>query len=534
MTQEPVDIVLVQPPFGGEYNFWKSECLGLGYLAAALERNGYTVKILDAFLLDLSIEETVRRIVERRPRLMVGTSMLSYQLYRTGTTVLDRLREEGLQCHFTAGSWFPTFWHDAMIDEGTPLDSIVVGEGEAAICAVADQLSAKSRIEDRPGIRVTERNGVLVLQEWPPTLDLDSLPNPRRDYLPHVFKRYRLATIHTARGCGHNTCTFCSVPAFYHSGPAHRMRSAENVVNELRDVREHGADFVFFSDEDFLGKTGVGRDRALRIFEAAADLGMRYSFNCTVTAVEAESFRRMKDLGLAAVYIGLEAHNDRCLKLFGKGGSARDVDRTVALLRDLDIKLVPGWIMFERDSTFEEIEEAIQFLSRIDAYHINFLRPLYVMKDTALEKRYSGDLYRPPFDSKFYYTDPNVDLLVRVLTTDYLPEVLPFTNLIYPVWHTLLAGYGNAAQQGEYEEINRRMKELGLGFTKELMDRIRAGRLDGTARALAGQVDDWRRLGVQIAKLANGLCVESTDRPSAPGVCGTARVPSRGGESCAE
>jgi len=103
MTQEPVDIVLVQPPFGGEYNFWKSECLGLGYLAAALERNGYTVKILDAFLLDLSIEETVRRIVERRPRLMVGTSMLSYQLYRTGTTVLESIAGRGAAVPFHRG-----------------------------------------------------------------------------------------------------------------------------------------------------------------------------------------------------------------------------------------------------------------------------------------------------------------------------------------------------------------------------------------------------------------------------------------------
>ena len=515
MNAPPIcpDVLLVQPPYGAPYNFWKAENLGIGYLASALESQGYTVHVLDAFLTDLDIDTVVQRILLAPPRLLLGFSMLSYELYQTGSEIVRRLRQEGYRGHITAGSWFPTFWYRTMIEEGFAVDSVILAESESSICALVDYLRMGSWSGDADRQLQREQIGnVLVLKQSSPPSDVSTLRHPRRDYLKDVFERYHLATSYTARGCGYSRCTFCSVPKFYAGGPKHRMRSADNVIEEVEAISRQGVDFLFFSDEDFLGEPPAGPKRALEIFEgvAACGISMRYTFNCTTMGVEEKLFKRLADLGLAAVYVGMESSQDRTLKLFAKGARRPQVDRAVAVLRDLGIKLVPGWIMFERDTTLDEVEEQIGFLLGLGAYHVNYLKSLYVMKDTPMERIYGDDLYKTYYHSKYFFKDPDVDLLVRILTNDYLPETMPNTNAIYPIWHRLLAGYGSADQQRRYDGINARMRELSLGFTSEVIARIRKRSLKGVARTLADHVGAWNQLGVEIDELARTLGHSST------------------------
>ena len=498
------DVLLVQPPYQGLYNFWKSESLGMGYLASALEKRGYVVNILDAFLMDMDVETVVQHILSAPPRLLLGFSMLSYELYVSGNSILSRLRSEGFSIHVTAGSWFPTFWYHTMINEGFAADSIVTGEGERSICALADYLNTGSWSTSNTFLEYEQVADILVIHQKATLLDIDSLPHPRRDYLPVAFQRYHLATSYTSRGCNHSRCTFCSVSAFYKGGPKHRLRTQENVVEEIEKIAHTGVDFILFTDEDFIGGSPEGSKRALQIFEGVAerDISMRYAFNCTIRGIDERLFRRLADLGLASVYIGVESNLDRVLKLFSKGVRSADVDRTIGILRDLNIKLVPAWIMFERHTTLDEIESQIKFLQELGAYHVNYLKALYVMKDTAIEKIYGDELYRTYFDTKYFFKDPDVDILVRILLTDYLPETMPNTNSIYPVWHKLLAGYGTGDQQRRYDVINTRMRDLSLGFTAELIERIRSRSLNGLAQVLTDHVQEWRKIGCEINNLA--------------------------------
>lgn len=502
------DILLVQPPYGGEYNFWKSECLGMGYLASALEAKGYSVKIIDAFLLDMSVEETVQEILAAPPHHLLGFSMLSYELYRTGQSTIERLRRSGWTTHVTLGSWFPTFWYEQIIAERTQVDSIVLGEGERAICMLADYVRTGSwPREDGAGVKLRQIDNTLVVDPRADQTDLNLLAHPRRDFFDVSWQHYHLSTCQSSRGCGHNRCTFCSVPAFYANKTNHRLRAADDVIEEVAKLARMGADFVFFTDEDFVGQAPDGPQRALDIFQGAADRGLttRYTFNCTVSAVDETLFGKLRELGLRAAYIGIESNHARCLKRFGKGVGPADVERAVATLKDLDIKLVPGWIMFERESTLEEVEESITFLRDLDAYHVNFVKALYVMSDTPMERLYGPEVYKTYFHTRYFYRNPQVDLLVRILMTDYLPEVMPHTNNIYPIWHKLLAGYGNREQQQRYDSINRSMRELSLGFVEDTIRRIRSNSLDGLARELTWQVQQWTRLGQEIHALVGAI-----------------------------
>lgn len=57
-----VDIVLVNPPGGG-----LRIPLGVAYIAALLERNGLQVECLDAKVEKLSVEDTVKRVIAKKP-----------------------------------------------------------------------------------------------------------------------------------------------------------------------------------------------------------------------------------------------------------------------------------------------------------------------------------------------------------------------------------------------------------------------------------------------------------------------------------
>ena len=229
---------------------------------------------------------------------------------------------------------------------------------------------------------------------------------------------------------------------------------------------------------------------------------MRYTFNCTTMGVEPALFERLVELGLAAVYIGMETSLDRTLRLFAKGVRSPEIGRAASVLRDLDVKLVPGWIMFERKTTLDEVETQIEFLSGLGAYHVNYLKSLYVMKDTPMERVYRDDLYTTHFHSRYFCEDPDVDLLVRIIQGDYLPETMPNTNAIYPIWHKLLAGYGSAREQSAYDRINATMRELSLGFATETIQRIRSRSLKGLASTLTDHAAAWRTLGAEIDDLA--------------------------------
>ncbi len=503
MMSKQFDVILLQPPYLGVYDFWNSENLGMGYLASSLEQQGYSVHIIDALLLEWSIERTLQFILENPPKLLLGMSILSESLYETGALIVKNLREQGFDKHISWGSWFPTFWKEAILEQQLPVNSIIIGEGEECVTHLAYFLANEHWKENLSTITKEIKSNVLFLEQLNKTSSLDEIPYPRRDYLKLAYERYHLATIYTSRGCAHNRCTFCTVPNFYGRGNTYRYRTVENVVGELKQIAEQGAKFVLFTDNDFIGHPIEGTQRAVKILEQAQalNLPLRYYFDCNIKVVKKESFQRLKELGLVAMFLGLESQSNRSLKRFGKGFRFSDIEKGIAILKELGIKIVPGWIMFERDSTLEEIEESIAFLHDLEPYNIHYLKGLYLSKDTPMDRLYGEDVYRKGFNYKYLFKHPEVDLLVKIITDDYLPEVLPFTYRFYPHWHKYLAGYGTHAEQQAFEFINRRIRELSLGFVTEIIAKIRARSLDGVMKLIINQVEEFQTLEQEIIRL---------------------------------
>src|SRR5512138_1007612 len=84
--------------------------LGLGYLAAVLEKNNYQVDVIDCQVLKLSFDDFKKEISKRQPDIVgVTSSTLTYQ---TGIKLIKIAKDALPRSIAVAGGSHVTFWDD--------------------------------------------------------------------------------------------------------------------------------------------------------------------------------------------------------------------------------------------------------------------------------------------------------------------------------------------------------------------------------------------------------------------------------------
>ena len=104
-----VDALLVLPPMyqsGRIPDYNPKEPMGLMYIGANLRREGYSVEILDADILALTLEQAVVEIL-KRPAKIIGFSVMQRALPSV-ELLAERLRKEGVTSHICCGGFTAT------------------------------------------------------------------------------------------------------------------------------------------------------------------------------------------------------------------------------------------------------------------------------------------------------------------------------------------------------------------------------------------------------------------------------------------
>jgi hopanoid C-3 methylase len=373
-------VTLVQPPQGSRFGFTKVlrvEPLGLECIGAAMQARGHEVRLLD---LRLDSEATLLdHLRSRRPGavgIACGFTSDVYTTLNTARAVRQLLPGAAL---FVGGHHASLIPGDFLF-AGSPVDAVVIGEGEVTAAELADALERGDPPGSVPGVMAREAGARFELREF--AADLDTLPLPDRRLSLRYRARYHhgfstpSACVETTRGCPFD-CNFCSIWVFYQRRA--RRRRAQRIVEDLVEIARLGERHVFLTDDIAF----LQREAYEELADDIRAAGLRLSYACETRAdlvvKYRDLFRRWRELGMDTVFLGVEKVDDAGLdsvRKRTKGGADTNVE-AIEILRRCGITPMtsliadPAW----GEEDFDRLEE---FVRRMDLPNPTFtiLTPL--------------------------------------------------------------------------------------------------------------------------------------------------------------
>lgn len=251
-------------------------------------------------------------------------------------------------------------------------DAIVVGEGETAICEIADvglELTDLGKREYIPNtIRYNHSTGEAVL---PPRIHYENVGKLGRPLYEHPWELYlapeKGINYAPTRGCYWNRCTFCDY-GLNSNRPTSpwRERKIETVIEDLQAAcRTEQIKYVYFA----VDVMAPGYLERLSDAILDSDLDIRWSAELRMEKIFSLSrCRKMAQGGCVCVSFGMESGNQRILDLIDKGTRT---DHMAATMKNFAHSGVAVQLMAFTDfptETEQEKAETFQFIRDNDEY----------------------------------------------------------------------------------------------------------------------------------------------------------------------
>ena len=292
------------------------------------------------------------------------------------------------------------------------IDFIVRKEFDHAIVAYAKG----TPLEEIPSVSFRRPDGSFMHNPDGAVIEnLDELPWASKVYKRDLdFRRYNVPFLHnpyvalyTSRGCPAQ-CTFCLWPQT-HSGHRWRLRSVDDVVNEVRWVKDNfpGLKEVFFDDDTF----NYQKARTIALCNELGKVGITWSCTSRVTT-DFDTLKAMKDAGGRLMIVGYESGDQQILKNIKKGATIDMARRFTANAHKLGLTIHADFIVGLPGETRDSIRNTINFAKELDCETIQ----------VSLAHPYPGTEF-------FDYVKKN-NLITLDAMTDEKGHQLP--NIIYP------------------------------------------------------------------------------------------------------
>jgi len=330
--------------------------LGLAYIAAALEREGIEVKILDFVVFPYSRQLLESVLKDFAPRI-VGITAVT-MTFDNAIKVIKDVKNINPSIVTVMGGPHVTFCARDTMELFPELDFIVLGEGEDTIIELAEAVAGRGDVSGVEGIVFRGKSGIVDNGQRKKRVDVESLPLPARHLLP--LGRYRAlgmpVSMTTSRGCPFK-CIFCVGRKMV--GARVRYRNPQNVVDEMEYLGTLGFHQINIADDLFTSNEHHCFEVCDEIIKRKLDI--RWTSFARVDTVSERVLRRMKEAGCHTVSFGVESGNMQILKRIKKGITLKQVTDAVKMCNESGVSPHASFILGLPGETPETLKETVEF-----------------------------------------------------------------------------------------------------------------------------------------------------------------------------
>ena len=330
--------------------------LGLAYLAAALEKAGVEVEILD-FVVFPYIEADFRsKLAQFNPDIVAATAVT--MTFDRAIRIIQDARRWHPGCLTVMGGPHVTFCAEESLSAYPELDLAVLGEGEETLVEISAQAGKGRNWQHIPGLVFRQAGNIISTGKRPHPIDVNTLKAPARHLL--ALGRYRALgmpiSMTTSRGCPYS-CIFCVGRKMV--GSKVRYRDPVKVVDEMETLA--GYDFCQINVADDLFTANAQHCLAVCDEILKRKLKVKWTSFARVDTVSLKVLQRMKDAGCRAISFGIESGNAEILKTIRKGITLSQVIDAVKLCNQVGLLPHGSFILGLPGETPETLKETLAF-----------------------------------------------------------------------------------------------------------------------------------------------------------------------------
>ncbi|MFA7402932.1 MAG: radical SAM protein [Pelobacteraceae bacterium] len=344
--------------------------LGILYLASYARENlaGLEIKAIDGY--QEAFDKLPDMITDFKPDV-VGVSFTT-QAATGAYEIIRRVKHALPGTLIVSGGPHATLLPSEVLDKSLT-DIVVIGEGEETFLDILNAFKEKRAIENIAGT-VLKPNGTIRFNPVRPLIkDLDTIPFPARDLLDmrrypgyHYKKRKIDTSLISGRGCPFD-CVFCSNPVWKNQKPWYRLRSPQNIADEIEHLMKDFGIYEFYDETDeFNGNLNWAKAVCDELIKRNLDISWKAQMRAD--NVDDELAHKMVQAGCWLGFFGVESGNDRTLEGIGKKLSVADIKRSLRTLKQAKMKtfaLLMAFNVWEEDNQlcFETKQDTMNTLN---------------------------------------------------------------------------------------------------------------------------------------------------------------------------